>query len=336
MSTKYAKYAKYDALKSQVGGHPGILNSQDGSLIIKPCLAPELAFYQQIAADPTLQRLRPFAPKFFGTLQLQGQIKSTDGATEPISVVPVAAVEQEKESIVLENISVAFTKPAIIDIKLGTVLAEETASEEKRVRMEKTARETTSWETGVRLTGFQVYNHDTDAFDTADKKYGKSIKPADLPDGTARFFPVAAVAEDGKVTGQGLPAPLLLRVLDGLLLRLRVIESTLSSIELRMVGGSLLIVYESDVPALEKALETYVEPTGQDEYAEDDEGDDDGDDDGANEEDSKPIPKPFEIKVIDFAHTHVTPGQGPDQRMLKGLKTTISLLEGRRAQVAAL
>lgn len=59
-------------------------------------------------------------------------------------------------SIVLENISHKFVKPNIMDIKLGTVLYERDASPEKRARMEKAARETTSLETGVRLTGFQV------------------------------------------------------------------------------------------------------------------------------------------------------------------------------------
>ena len=56
----------------------------------------------------------------------------------------------------LENLSHAFAKPNILDIKLGTVLYGDDASPEKRARMEKTARDTTSFETGVRLTGFQV------------------------------------------------------------------------------------------------------------------------------------------------------------------------------------
>ena len=56
----------------------------------------------------------------------------------------------------LENLSHKFSKPNVLDIKLGTVLYDVNASEEKRVRMEKTARETTSLETGVRLTGFSV------------------------------------------------------------------------------------------------------------------------------------------------------------------------------------
>lgn len=59
-------------------------------------------------------------------------------------------------SIVLENVAHKFVKPNIIDIKLGKVLYDEDASEEKRERMIKTALATTSYETGVRLTGFQV------------------------------------------------------------------------------------------------------------------------------------------------------------------------------------
>ena len=59
-------------------------------------------------------------------------------------------------SIVLENLAYGFVKPNILDIKLGRELYDEEASAEKVERMKKAARETTSWETGVRLTGFQV------------------------------------------------------------------------------------------------------------------------------------------------------------------------------------
>jgi inositol-polyphosphate multikinase len=64
-------------------------------------------------------------------------------------------------SIVLENLAHSFLKPNILDIKLGTVLYDQDASEEKRARMERVARETTSLETGIRLTGFQVACTDT-------------------------------------------------------------------------------------------------------------------------------------------------------------------------------
>ena len=60
------------------------------------------------------------------------------------------------QSLVLENVSASFVKPCILDIKLGTVLYDESASEEKKARMIKAAADTTSLEAGVRLTGFMV------------------------------------------------------------------------------------------------------------------------------------------------------------------------------------
>jgi inositol-polyphosphate multikinase len=49
-----------------------------------------------------------------------------------------------------------FRKPNILDIKLGTVLYDEDAPPDKKERMRNAARRTTSGETGIRLTGFQV------------------------------------------------------------------------------------------------------------------------------------------------------------------------------------
>ena len=61
------------------------------------------------------------------------------------------------QSIVLENLASSFLKPNVLDVKLGTVLYDEVdAPPAKRERMIETARNTTSLETGIRLTGFQV------------------------------------------------------------------------------------------------------------------------------------------------------------------------------------
>jgi inositol-polyphosphate multikinase len=57
---------------------------------------------------------------------------------------------------VVENVAHGFRKPNILDVKLGTVLYDEDASPAKRERMLDKARRTTSWEAGIRLTGFQV------------------------------------------------------------------------------------------------------------------------------------------------------------------------------------
>ena len=56
--------------------------------------------------------------------------------------------------MVLENSSFGFLKPNILDVKLSTVLYDDTAL--PVARMEKAARNTTSFETGELLTGFQV------------------------------------------------------------------------------------------------------------------------------------------------------------------------------------
>jgi 1D-myo-inositol-tetrakisphosphate 5-kinase/inositol-polyphosphate multikinase len=159
-------------LTSQVGGHPGVSTSEDGSLLIKPALAHEVSFYQYLTSDPTLASLRPFIPKFYGILKFEGKVE--DGKLQTAHEPPTG--EKDKcirfgrrqeivrlfittiHSIVLENLSHRFLKPNILDIKLGTVLYEEDASEDKKARMIRTAKATTSFETGVRLTGFQVSN----------------------------------------------------------------------------------------------------------------------------------------------------------------------------------
>lgn len=58
--------------------------------------------------------------------------------------------------LVLENLTYRFVRPNVLDIKLGTQLFDEDASPEKQARMTKAAAASTSKETGVRLTGFQV------------------------------------------------------------------------------------------------------------------------------------------------------------------------------------
>jgi 1D-myo-inositol-tetrakisphosphate 5-kinase/inositol-polyphosphate multikinase len=57
---------------------------------------------------------------------------------------------------VIENITYPFLRPSILDVKLGTVTHEEDATEEKKARMIAAAKKSTSFDTGLRLTGFQV------------------------------------------------------------------------------------------------------------------------------------------------------------------------------------
>jgi 1D-myo-inositol-tetrakisphosphate 5-kinase/inositol-polyphosphate multikinase len=143
------------------------------------------------------------------------------------------------------------------------------------------------------------------------KSYGKSLKANQLSEGIARFFPV------GDATSNGLPKETLHPTLQGIREEVQEIRNIFAELEVRMVGGSLLVIYEADWEKAEEKLN----------QEEDDEDDDDDDDD-----DAKSGP-PFAVKVIDFAHTTLMPGQGVDSGVLVGLDTVLRLLDGRLSEI---
>ncbi|KAH8101980.1 SAICAR synthase-like protein [Phellopilus nigrolimitatus] len=351
------------ALAAQVGGHPGVLATADGALVVKPCLPRERAFYALLArGDPRAARLRPFAPLFYGTLRLEGRVPDAGaGALAALGGVAAVAAAADAEqglvpapedankdecsgtrSIVLENVASAFATPNILDIKLGTVLYDDAAGPEKKARMLEAARKTTSLATGVRLTGFQVYDPAAGAPAITPKSYGKALTAGDLPAGVRRFFP-RAPDDDGAPAGPGLPRALLLPVLAGVLADVRAVRAALAATELRMVGASLLVVYEADCARARAALESAAavrerEDTGNGEMDLDAEGEEDEEEEGEDEDDLESDEEEEEcplyaVKLIDFAHTRLAPGEGPDEGVLKGLDTTIRLLEGRIKEV---
>jgi 1D-myo-inositol-tetrakisphosphate 5-kinase/inositol-polyphosphate multikinase len=88
------------ALTSQVAGHAnGVLTTEDDMLLIKPALPLELKFYQTVAAaaEPEFDALRPFIPKFIGTLSLEGELDEDKPASEgSINVKPVQGPRKDK------------------------------------------------------------------------------------------------------------------------------------------------------------------------------------------------------------------------------------------------
>ena len=65
-------------LDCQVGGHPGVVTTEDGSLLIKAALPRELEIYQKLLYDPVLETLRPFTATFLGTLKLEGEVDQSN------------------------------------------------------------------------------------------------------------------------------------------------------------------------------------------------------------------------------------------------------------------
>lgn len=61
-------------LANQVGGHPGVRSSADGSQILKPCLPAERAFYEKVVATNVkgFEALRKHVPAFYGVAPAEG------------------------------------------------------------------------------------------------------------------------------------------------------------------------------------------------------------------------------------------------------------------------
>ncbi|KAF8272475.1 hypothetical protein EI94DRAFT_1769747 [Lactarius quietus] len=319
------------SLTFQVGGHKGIQPTEDGTLLIKPALPLELQFYQYSLADPALAPLRQWVPTYLGMLRVEGQ-NTADGLVT---------------LLVMENVAHGFLKPNIIDIKLGTILWDEDAPPAKKERMQNTARRTTSGETGVRLTGFQVFGNTARQPVIFPKSYGNAIGVSELPAGVAQFFPISGStidfpgAEAGGRMDVGLPRTLLLPVLQSIRKSVQEIRDVLSAIDMRMVGSSLLIIYEGDWDRATMGVQWLAdqaasatgdeEPNGGEDFeeAEEDDSEDEESEDESEDEDGGGHRSPCVVKVIDFAHTRLKPGEGPDRGVLKGLETVLTLLDGR-------
>lgn len=91
-----------------------------------------------------------------GQFQADVEAEIPEVSPLPALLLPRRRKQLTSKSVVLQNLSYAFTRPNIMDAKLGTVLYEPGATEEKRAKMEKQAQETTIRSTGLRLTGCQV------------------------------------------------------------------------------------------------------------------------------------------------------------------------------------
>ena len=127
-----------------------MLTTEDGSLIIKPALPLELEFYEKYSSHPSFKPLRPFLPKFFGTLKLEGTLDETKPKSLTVKPLEGAEVVHKDEfslkfpnlfsflshlwslhNLVLKNLTHPFSKLNTLDITLGTVLYDESAPADK-------------------------------------------------------------------------------------------------------------------------------------------------------------------------------------------------------------
>ena len=141
----------------------------------------------------------------------------------------------------------------------------------------------------------------------------------------------------------GLPDTLLVPILRSIRKSVQELRDLLSSLELRMIGSSLLIVYEGDWDRAETGVQWLAEQGAsmstsgevkEDEMNEDREMEGSEDEESEDDSSDEGSPSPCVVRLIDFGHARLKPGEGPDVGVLKGLDTLLSLLDGRIASLA--
>lgn len=238
-------------------------------------------------------------------------------------------------SIVLSNATAGFCKPNVIDLKLGARLWDDDAPEPKRKKLDEVSASSTSGTLGFRVAGMKVFVGDAEVsrevntevdegYKTYNKFYGRdSITKDNIKSAFEAFLwsldHLVSVDDTIALRKALLRRRMLLR---RLLRETESIEYVLETEESRMYSASVLMVYEGDSEALETVV-GYKEEGGKlvdtETMDEDDEEDEEGN--------ILPGQKIHEVVLIDFAHAHWTPGQGPDENALKGVRSIKSILE---------
>jgi 1D-myo-inositol-tetrakisphosphate 5-kinase/inositol-polyphosphate multikinase len=130
---------------------------------------------------------------------------------------------------------------------------------------------------------------------------------------------------------------LLVPILKSILECVQELRDVLSSIELCLVGSSLLIIYEGDWDRAEMGVQWLAEQPAsmgseEEEIYDDTEGG--AEEVEGSEESEEGSECPCVVRLIDFAHTRLKAGQGPDVGVLKGLDSLVGLLQGRIAEIS--
>ncbi|KAM0297181.1 hypothetical protein ACHAPM_009712 [Fusarium culmorum] len=240
------------------------------------------------------------------------------------------------QAVVLDNATFGFKCPNILDVKLGVRLWADDAPQQKKQRFDKISAETTHGTLGFRIAGMRVYRGSEDAsqLDEADYKiYDKDY-------GRTKVTQENVVSEFRKFIfnkSAGIDEDLGKAVCAAFVRDLERVEEVLSRHESRMYSSSLLFCFEGDGQALRSAIEEnnalIDAEAGIGQAARTTKRVDSGialDDEDELDEDSDleaSLPQIYSVKLIDFAHAEWTPGQGPDENNLTGVRSLLRIFK---------
>jgi len=312
---------------------------------------------------PTLlTRLSPFPTTLW---KKSMQRSCSPNRTQPGNL-PGGAKLTSNLAVVLGNVTSSFTHPNILDLKLGARLWDDDAPQAKRARLDEVSQTTTSCSLGFRVAGMKVYvgHHNPDQpygntntfrevntiiendYKTYEKAYGRSnITRDNVKSAFEAFLSSVGLPNIPSIVSTSSHTRRMM-VLERLHQEVSSIEFVLEKEESRMYSASILMVYEGDSKALDEAImwhesdERKVEleqtrvgmagSTDDHEPIEENDGEDGFggvEEDEDEDEDEEEMHKIHEVVMIDFAHAHWTPGQGPDENVLKGVRSIRRILK---------
>jgi hypothetical protein len=191
-----------------------------------------------------LRRLQNYTALYYGVVQL--------------NYIPSAAPSEEKtpygvsvhSHLLLQDLTRHFSKPCVIDIKIGPHSYEPDAPEEKRARERSKYPQQTEF--GFRIVGMRIYDpsHEDacdNGFQFFSKEFGRSLSARDALKSAFRTYFSAGVNKlQAKDTG-GTPSTIRTRSLSNILTQIRSIQSWFDdNIYFCFYASSLLIIYEGD------------------------------------------------------------------------------------------
>ena len=240
-------------------------------------------------------------------------------------------------AIVLENAAHGFKHPNILDLKLGSRLWNEDAPAAKRQKLDEVAGRTTSGSLGFRVAGMKTYagtNEDANievtpaeqeyvevknGYKSYNKLYGQSFQADNVGDAFSSYF--GGNEESSTMGKKKLKKKRAQSIVRRFIREVESVQYILENEESRMYGASILMVYEGDEETLEESI------SNEDrEEVQTDEDDVDGEEED-DEENARPH-KVHALRLIDFAHARWTPGEGPDENALEGVRSILKILKG--------
>lgn len=132
--------------------------------------------------------------------------------------------------MLLENIVAHYTRPCVLDLKIGTRQHGDDASESKRHRQLMKCRQSTSSSLGVRIVGMQLYDPEAKRYNYVEKMEGRRIDENGFRNYVKRFVNASGMARASRMRQ-----------------RLRLLRSLLTESEgYRFFSASILIAFDAE------------------------------------------------------------------------------------------